>query len=408
MSHIQITSIEGPDKGQSYKVEEGGSLLVGRGEKSDTRIDDKAMSRGHFKIYLSDGEIAIEDQQSRSGTFLNGNEIHSSLAKIGDRIQAGDTTFKIEGQQQAGATTIHSSPRIDINNLVGKNIGDFQIESLIAKGSNGLIFKALDTKKNRVAAMKVLFPHFVRDEQQQERFVRAMKTMINFKHPHIVELYAAGKSSGLCYAAMEYIDGEDLSKLIDRMGIDGVLDWAEVWRCAVQITRALDAGYYRHVIHRNVTPTNIIRRSSDKSFKLIDLMLAKALEGVFVQQITQPGQLLGELHYLPPERTVEDTNADTRSDIYGLGATCYALLTGKPPASGKSLVEILKSIRNDAPELPSKKQPDISKEFEALVMQMLAKDPGDRFSEPADLLKKLEGIKKSKKLEADAADWWVG
>ena len=97
---------------------------------------------------------------------------------------------------------------------------------------------------------------------------------------------------------MEYVEGEDLAKLIERMGIDGVLDWGEVWRCAVHIARALQVAYDRQIIHRNVTPTNIIRRTKDKLFKLGDLMLAKALEGSLAKQITQPGQLLGELHYM--------------------------------------------------------------------------------------------------------------
>ena len=87
------------------------------------------------------------------------------------------------------------------------------------------------------------------------------------------------------------------------------------------------------MVHRNVTPTNILRRTSDEVCLLGDFMLAKAIEGKLAQQVTQPGQIVGDVPYLAPERTLPDGEVDTRSDIYGLGATCYALLTGKAPAA---------------------------------------------------------------------------
>ena len=163
-----------------------------------------------------------------------------------------------------------------------------------------------------------------------------MKTMLPIRHPNIVRLYNAGKKGPVCWAAMEFIEGESLTKVIDRIGIQGMLDWHEVFRLAVQIGRALQEASEHKIIHRNVTPTNILRRTSDKTCLLGDLMLAKGLEGTTAQQITQPGQLIGDLAYMSPERTQPDAVADCRSDLYGLGATLYALLAGavaKPPAA---------------------------------------------------------------------------
>ena len=406
---IQLKIVQGTDKDRTFDIPPAGSLLVGRGDASDTKIQDRAMSRAHFRITNQDGSVLVEDQKSASGTFLNGNAIISETVQQGDTIRAGDTYFKIPSKKAArpGAAPTKSGRR-NVANLIGTELGGFQVESLLAKGSESIVFKAKDIAKQRDVALKVMLPQFIQDSQQQERFVRAMKTMLNVRDPHIVELYAAGKAGGLCFSAMELIEGDNLDKLIERMGIDGLLDWSEVWRCAIHIARALETGFLRDVIHRNVTPTNIIRRRSDKVFKLADFMLAKAMSGTLAKQITEPGQLLGELQYLPPERTVDDAVVDSRSDIYGLGATCYALLTGKPPAQGQGLANMLKSVREGIPEPPSVVAMNINPEFETIVMKMLAKNPEDRYSKPAELIVALEAISKSHRLEADAADWWVG
>ncbi len=404
---IQLKVIKGTDKNRTFEINPGDSLLVGRGDASDTQIKDPAMSRAHFRIACQDGEILIEDQNSASGTILNGTPVTSAKVKAGDTIRAGDTFLGIVQPTDSAAAAANPARR-NIANLIGTELGGFQVESLLAKGSESIVFKAREIKNDRPAALKVMLPQFIQDPQQQERFVRAMKTMLNVRDPHIVELYSAGKSGGLCFSAMELIEGDNLDKLIERMGIDGLLDWSEVWRCATHIARALETGYLRDIVHRNVTPTNIIRRRTDKVFKLSDFQLAKAMSGALAKQITEPGQLLGELQYLPPERTVDDALVDSRSDIFGLGATCYALLTGKPPAQGKGLVNILKSVREQIPEPPSTVARNINPEFETIVMKMIAKNPDDRYAKPADLISALEHISKSNRLEADAADWWVG
>ena len=400
---IRLKVVQGTDKDRTFEIPSGASLLVGRGDASDTQIKDPAMSRAHFRINHQDGEIVIQDQNSASGTLLNGSPVTTARVKVGDTIRAGDTFLAIHGMAAAAP-----AGRRNIANLIGTEFGGFQVDSLLAKGSESIVFQAHEIKKDRPAALKVMLPQFIQDPQQQERFVRAMKTMLNVRDPHIVELYAAGKSGGLCYSAMELIEGDNLDKLIERMGVDGLLDWSEVWRCAIHIARALETGYLRDIVHRNVTPTNIIRRRSDKVFKLADFQLAKAMSGALAKQITEPGQLLGELHYLPPERTVDDGLVDSRSDIFGLGATCYALLTGNPPAQGQGLVNLLKSVREQVPEPPSTVAKNINPEFEAIVMKMIAKNPDDRYRKPAELIVALENINKSDRLEADAADWWVG
>jgi serine/threonine protein kinase len=135
-------------------------------------------------------------------------------------------------------------------------------------------------------------------------------------------------------------------------------------------------------------------RTKDQVVKLSDLMLAKALAGSLARQITQPGQLVGDVSYMSPERTRNEAEVDGRSDIYSLGATVYALLTGRPPFEGDSLPELIAKIRQAEPEKPKKYQLSIPDMFEGLVLRMLAKRPGDRYQTPVDLLKDLERVAK--------------
>jgi serine/threonine protein kinase len=226
-----------------------------------------------------------------------------------------------------------------------------------------------------------------------------MKTMLPIKDDRIINLYNAGKNGPYCWLAMEYIEGENLAQMIERTGIEGMIDWKKVWRVAVDVGRALHTGYENKIIHRNVTPTNIIRRKSDEVCLLGDFMLAKALEGTMVQQVTQPGQILGDIPYLAPERTRADAEVDTRSDLYGLGATCYALLTGRPPVGGDSLTEMIKNVREQKPEPPKRYQLAVNDLFQDVVMKMIAKDPADRFQSPSDLIKELVRIGKYQGLD---------
>lgn len=407
----RIVIVSGPDQGRVFNLNSEQTLVVGRGDASDTKIDDQTMSRVHFEIHV-DGETAtLNDKGSAGGTYVQGNKVDSIELTPADIIQAGSCQLRFEKLGSSNETVVTNKPNVppeDIKalpDLVGTKLGPYQLKSVIAKGASGMVFEAIDSEKNLTAAVKVLAPEFTNNDEQRERFVRAMKTVMTIKDPHIIELHNAGKNGPYCWAAMQLIQGESLADLIERIGIDGMLDWTEVWRIAMHIGRALRVGYEKKIIHRNVTPTNIIRRTKDKASLLGDFMLAKALEGSLAQQITQPGQIIGDLPYMAPERTKDQSNVDTRSDIYGLGATCYALLTGRPPADGDTLPEIIKSVREGTPAMPKQFQLSIDSNFEGVVMKMIAKKPEDRFESPEALLIELQKVGKYSNLSADWSDW---
>ncbi|MFT3883023.1 MAG: serine/threonine-protein kinase [Gemmatales bacterium] len=155
---------------------------------------------------------------------------------------------------------------------------------------------------------------------------------------------------------------------------------------------ALQYAEENDIVHRNITPNNILIRHSDKAALLGDLMLAKALEGSLAAQITKPGQMVGDINFMSPERTKSAVDIDGRSEIFSLGATIYALLTGRPPHEGLTLVDTLQKIRHAEAQKPSLVVPQIAPEFEAVILKMLAKDPAQRYQTATELRTALEKV----------------
>jgi hypothetical protein len=413
-SNHLILIISGPETGRSFVLENGQSLQIGRGQNSDTKINDPYMSRIHCRVSI-DGDRAQIIDTSGGNLLVDGKPTESTFLESGAEFKAGQSAFRYLIGDISDQKTVHpgSVPHMHVSNpiatpsptpkphepvssrpedLIGKSFAGYRIDSLLAVGSTGFVFRGTDTQKERPVAIKVLFPDRMANDEERDRFIRAMKTMLPFRHPNIVRIYNAGKSGPFCWAAMEYVDGENLTQVIDRIGIEGMLDWRQVWRVAVDIASGLDAAAREKIVHRNVTPANILRRKADKVCMLGDLMLAKALEGTLARQVTSPGTIVGSINYMSPERTRDSNIEDTRSDIYGLGATLYALLTGRPPFQGDSTIEIIRKIRDETPVPPTKFQMAIYAPFEAVVLRMIAKHPDQRYQTPDALLKELERI----------------
>lgn len=400
---MQLKVISGPDTGRAFDIGPGGKLIVGRGEKSDTRINDPSVSRVHFELVANENSFQVNDLGSSTGTFIGDRQIESETLEIGETIRVGDSELQVliaDSDKTMPPTYVEKATKIKpLSELVGSVLGPYKLEEVIARGNSGMLFRSTDTEKNRVAALKVLSPQFTSTEEQRQRFVRAMKTMLPVKDDRIINLYGAGKNGPYCWSAMEFVDGDDLATEIEDIGINGMMEWKLVWSVAVDIARALSAGFEHKIVHRNVTPKNIVRRKSDGACLLGDFMLAKAMEGTLAQQLTSPGQILGDIPYLAPEHTKADASVDTRSDLYGLGATCYALLTGRAPVAGDTITEMITNSRDVMPDPPKKFQLSVNEMFQDVVMKLLAKNPDHRFATPMDLLQDLLKIGKFNNLD---------
>jgi serine/threonine protein kinase len=400
--------VAGPDEGQTIDLEAGLKLIFGRSDRADVQLKDLQASRLHCELRVGeDGTPTLVDLSSAAGTKVNGQAIREQVLHHGDTIRLGATELRLHLNRIPDASRLVAAqkPARELQagspaDAVGQTISHFTVLDVLAKGKTGMLYKARDTRDDKDVAFKLLFEGFADDEEDLQRFVRAMTTAIALKHPNIVALHGAGKHGRRCWLAMEYVDGESLTKVIERHGSAGMLEWPDALKVAAQVARALEAAHAQQIIHRNVIPENILIRRGDGAAKLGDLMLAKALSGIKATPITRPGQLVGDLVYMAPERTREDATVDARSDLYGLGATLYALLTGRPPFAGKSLVETVSMIRQAAPVPPKQFQPAVPDALQDAVLKLLAKRPEQRHASAAQAARELERIAREEGVEA--------
>jgi serine/threonine protein kinase len=397
---LQFVVVAGVDKGKVFPIQSGRELVIGRGASASCQLADPRVSRAHCQVVLEDDQVRVKCLGGSGGTLVNSKKVTEQTLKLGDLIQAGDSELRLmladqpleEAPTQVPSKAQSKPAAATLDTLVDTKLSHYDIGPVIGKGRSGWVFSASDTRDNRPVALKVMQPEFAQNEEEVQRFIRAIKTMLPLRHPNLVSLYGAGKTGSWCWIAMEFIAGENLEQVIERIGVAGMLDWRQAFKVAVQIGRVLEYAHGQDIIHRNVTPTNILREATTKDVKLGDLVLAKALEGALAQQITRPGEILGDVSYLSPERTRGVTDIDHRSDLYGLGATLYALLTGHPPFQGSTLVEKITRIRQDEPVKPTRYQMSIPHPFEGLVLKLLAKTPDERYPSATLMLKELERI----------------
>lgn len=435
-----MTVIGGPEKGRSFPISNETVCLVGRGSDSHTKLRDPKISRIHCEIRAQQGTLELVDRGGSGGTLVDGVALEGSVKLLaGSVLQLGDTILRIDSVDPLEAATVApsqslesavsfdatvgqsegdaapfkvvmpqpgaSKPSTRLENLVGEKINDFRLEKVVAVGRNSVVFKAHDVEQDMLVAMKILKPQLTSTDVQRERFIRAMQTMKKVKHPNIVRLKRAGKKGPYCWTALEWVEGASVKELIDAIGISGMLDWKEVWRVAMHIGQALQKAYELEIVHRNVSPSNILRRAESQDFLLTDLVLARALENTDHVQLTRPGDVLGELGYMAPERVFDSTCVEARSDQYGLGATLYALLTGQPPHQALDVAHLMESLRADAVKSPVEFQMGLDDRFCDVVMRMIKSSMNDRFETPTELLKALQNVGALAGLEAQVNFW---
>jgi hypothetical protein len=422
---FQLLFVKGPDQGRTVDLQHGRKTVIGRGEDCDIVVHDPRASRAHCRVEATDNRVVLSDAGSTYGTTLNGKAVETAEIRAGDVFCVGETHIRLiqavnpaeetasPARSVQGLAKQHDKRAIEsptgsgpepgrnLDNLVGTTLVRYKIAEPLARGKSGTVFRAVDTKHDRPVALKVFWPEFAQDKTGVQRFIRAMKTMMPVKHPNIVRIYGAGLTDGYCWTAMELVEGESLARMMERMGIGGMLDWQSAFRAALHVARALDFAEQQQVVHRNINPGNILISSKDKVAKLGDLMLAKAIEGTMVETVTRAGEIVGDLAFLSPEQTMPEGEIDCRSDIYSLGATIYRLVAGRTPFEASSPAEMILRIQKETPPPPTKFQLSVPPHFEGIIVKMLAKAPEGRYANAAILVRELEKVAKYQDLSVN-------
>ena len=273
-----------------------------------------------------------------------------------------------------------------MNELAGQNLGGYQLDEEIGRGSMGVVYRGKQIALGREVAIKVLPQTLARDSSYVARFIREAQIIAGLNHPNIVQIYDAGQQNKLLYFVMEYVQGPTLANLLH---LDGTLPQYLAAEYTAQIADALDAAYQeRHVIHRDIKPENLMLNRWGK-VKVMDFGLARATGH---QRITVAKTLVGSIYYASPEQVWGQT-LDNRSDIYALGVVLYEMVTGKRPFTGRSMPELTQAIVRGRLQPPRTINPAIVPQLEEIILTALSRDREQRFesaSRMAQLLRTLQ------------------
>ncbi len=269
---------------------------------------------------------------------------------------------------------------------VGEEIGDYRIVSMLGAGSMGQVFQVEHRITRRKGAAKVLLAD-VSSDTQFLRFMREIEVQGRLNHPNIAKVHNALHFKNSLILAMEFVEGRSLEKLLlagglpMRAGIDYIR----------QTLSALAYAHARGVVHRDVTPGNLIV-SPDGRVKLTDFGLAKSLGD---HQLTNDGDIVGSLYYMPPEQVRRHSEPDPRSDIYSAGAVLYEIITGRKLFEYTDRLSLMVAQVQKQPIQPIDIEPGISPELNAIVLKALAKEPDRRYQSAEEFLAALESAGKS-------------
>lgn len=264
-------------------------------------------------------------------------------------------------------------------------IHGYRLLEVLGRGAMGTVYRAMHLGLQREVAVKVLRADLAGDRTQVERLKAEAAMLASLDHDNIVRALDAGVSNGFPYVVMELVEGETLR---DRLRRDGRVPEDEALRITRGIADALERARRMGVVHRDVKPGNILLATSGVP-KLMDLGLAK---GPVDLGLTQHGATVGTPQYISPEQALDPRRADTRSDIYSLGATLYAMLAGRPPFDGSTLAEVLTKVLYEVPLPVRTLAPDVSPETGYLVERMMLRDPALRYRTPADVVADIDRL----------------
>ena len=274
----------------------------------------------------------------------------------------------------------------------GTRLGPYEIIAIIGSGGMGEVYKARDTRLDRVVAVKIL-PSA--DPDLKQRFEREAKAIAGLSHPHICTLYDVGHQDGTDYLVMEYLEGQTLADRLRK----GALPLDEALKHADEIASALEKAHRAGIVHRDLKPGNVMLTKTGA--KLLDFGLAKlrpqtgcviaGTTATMAAPLTGHGTILGTLQYMSPEQ-LEGKDVDQRADIWAFGCIVYEMLSGKGAFDGKTQASVIGGIMHGTPRSLSSLQPPIPPALDRIVARCIAKDPECRWQTMIDLGAELSWI----------------
>ncbi len=346
--------------------------------------------------YLANREMQLiepdEDGKRRDSRFS------SRTSGLKSEVSSGATIFN---------STLANEFHTIFSNAAGSDhlgeLGPYRICALLGIGGMGAVFRAEDTTLRRDVAIKIMRPHIAATPGARERFLREARAAASIKHEGVVCIHQIGEQAGVPYIAMELLDGETLSALLQRRSR---LDTGESLYLTGQVLRALAAAHSMGIVHRDIKPSNIFlvrteitegEKTSEirhlgpatAKVKIVDFGLARVIDVGDDTALTCSGLTVGTPQYMSPEQ-VEGRPVDARSDLFNVGCVLYRLIAGELPFHGDNQLALMRAILEHPHPSLLTLAPSIPAPVCDLVDQLLAKKPEDRFSSANEALRAIE------------------
>lgn len=265
----------------------------------------------------------------------------------------------------------------------------YRVVAQIGSGAMGAVYRAEHVQISKVMAIKLLHRELQENPENVARFHREAESASRLNHPNTVHVFDFGRTkSGSLYIVMEYVDGDDLAKVLDE---DGPMPFGRVAYLAAQVAGSVEDAHAAGIVHRDLKPENIVITTGrdGETAKVLDFGLAKLLEGTVEAQVTSSGTIVGTPYYMSPEQ-IHGQELDGRSDVYAIGAIMYECVVGKPPFEAPNPVGVLSKHLSEEPMPPSSRSPlSVPAEADAIILRCLEKDPDQRYQTAEELRQAL-------------------
>ncbi len=426
-----FTAIQGNDNGKTFRLADGETNIIGRGSQSGIVLTDAGVSRRHCRVRFAGDALLVQDLGSRNGTLVNGRKIDQEVRLAdGDLLVLGEACLRVQVRMRietaapvgakkpapvggmevipprgnlepmpptqaalAVEVGLNAAPRNgkllmlqdELEKLTGTTLGGCRIGKPAGEDEFTLQFRAVQLSMEREVLLKVLRPQLAADPARVERFLTAARASGKLSHPNVVQVYDAGQERGLYFIALEFAGEETVQRRLERSNGRPFALRAAV-EIAEQIAGALDYAHSHNVVHRAVTPENIVLLEHGIA-KLANLGFAKGL----AESLAAAGASgrAKPLPYAAPELFTDPQSESPRSDIYSLGGVLYLMATGRPPAPGVSR-PAAEGVRAGSLTPARQLRKEISDGLAEILDRAMAAAPAGRYGRASELQSALQ------------------
>ena len=309
-------------------------------------------------------------------------------------VAAGDDCGSVENIETCDSTTAARTKKAADQAKTLSDFGDYELLEEIGRGGQGVVYRAHQKSLNRIVALKVIGLGHWATEAHLKRFRREAEAAASLEHPSIVPIYEVGERDGSCYFSMKFVEGGQLDAVTKREPMP-IRHAAEL---VAKVARTVHYAHEHGILHRDIKPGNILLDQKGEPH-LTDFGLARLVETE--STVTRTLEVLGTPSYMAPEQAAgNNTHVSSATDVYGLGAVLYQLLTGQPPFAGGTTYETIRLLLDTEPRQPRVLNPKIDRDLSTICLKCLEKDPKRRYSSALALAEDFERWLKHEPIQA--------